>query len=811
MRALALAALLLAAAPAFAQAPQSTVQAMLAQGRESAADGNYAAAETSYRAALDAQAQLSGISPVMGEILLELALQVSNQSRFDEATALFRRSDPITDASSVAELRARAALYHAMDAANRRDYATAMRFARDAVAARRADVDKARAVGVDAAGNPPVVPAAMAGELAVALKLQAELALRLDDLPGAQSAGEQALYILTEQSDLPLAWRPQMISLMGAINARQGRTVAAEKQFLQALALDKKMFGDKASVTITAELELGAFYAHEQVFEAAIATYRDAFAALDKNPTARAALVPDQIIPFLDAATGAKPSRVLDEAMFAASQLVGGGVEGQTIARVAARRAASNPALAALVRASEDAGRAETNLRAELAAEHARADDDRVPGREKALADALPAATQKAASLAAQLRKDFPDYARLATPLPVTLETLQKALHPREGFVGTLLGVRKSYVLLVTREGLTARPVTAGRPEIAAQVANVRATLVPRLGKLPDFDMAAAFWLYHTVLAPVENQMAGLDHLMVSAGGELSSIPFSLLLTADVHGSHDYARAPWLVRQRAIASVPSASAFITLRATPVVAAPKPVLLVGNPAFDGAATDTKALNALAATCQSGGPVSAALLRAMPPLPETVAELAAVARNLKSQPDDLLTGADASEANLRTRALDQYAVLYFATHGLLPGELHCQAEPGLVLSPPTTTATSTDTDGLLTTSEISQLRLNAALVVLSACNTAAAGGTGFGGNALEGLADAFFNAGAHAVLATHWEVPSAPTTTLMTALFDARSQNHDSAQALRQAQLAAIDKPATAHPFAWAAFTLIGDGE
>ncbi len=37
-------------------------------------------------------------------------------------------------------------------------------------------------------------------------------------------------------------------------------------------------------------------------------------------------------------------------------------------------------------------------------------------------------------------------------------------------------------------------------------------------------------------------------------------------------------------------------------------------------------------------------------------------------------------------------------------LLPGELHCQAEPGLVLSPPATTARTTDDDGLLEASEI-----------------------------------------------------------------------------------------------------------
>jgi len=162
------------------------------------------------------------------------------------------------------------------------------------------------------------------------------------------------------------------------------------------------------------------------------------------------------------------------------------------------------------------------------------------------------------------------------------------------------------------------------------------------------------------------------------------------------------------------------------------------------------------------------------------------------------------------SLRARPLDQYRVLYFATHGLLPGELHCQTEPGLVLSPPAADAASADADGLLEASEVAALKLNADLVVLSACNTAASGDGRFGGDALEGLADAFFNAGARAVLASHWEVPSAETTQLMTGVFEryGKDRMHSLAQALRQSQLALTGQAATAHPFNWAAFTLIG---
>jgi CHAT domain-containing protein len=314
-------------------------------------------------------------------------------------------------------------------------------------------------------------------------------------------------------------------------------------------------------------------------------------------------------------------------------------------------------------------------------------------------------------------------------------------------------------------------------------------------------------------LGPVAPQLAGMDHLTVAVSADLASLPFSLLVTAPSADPRDYVHAAWLIRQTAVSEIPSARAFMALRGEARTVAPRPFLGVGNPSFQGGgANQALALGALASACQTSGPADPALLRALQPLPETAAEVQAVGRDLGASPDDILLANGATEAALRAKPLDQYAVLYFATHGMLPGELHCQAQPGLVLSPPPVPAQSTAEDGLLTASEIADLKINASLVVLSACNTGAAGGNRFGGGALEGLADAFFNAGAHAVLATHWEVPSAATQALMTNTFAtlAKDPNHDAAQALRQAQLALIAQDSTAHPFDWAAFTLIGDG-
>ena len=101
------------------------------------------------------------------------------------------------------------------------------------------------------------------------------------------------------------------------------------------------------------------------------------------------------------------------------------------------------------------------------------------------------------------------------------------------------------------------------------------------------------------------------------------------------------------------------------------------------------------------------------------------------------------------------LAQARVVHFATHGLVASETESiaksLAEPALLLTPPDV-ATATD-DGLLTASEVTELRLDADWVVLSACNTAAGGEKG-DAEALSGLARAFFYAGAHSLLVSHW---------------------------------------------------------
>jgi CHAT domain-containing protein len=134
-----------------------------------------------------------------------------------------------------------------------------------------------------------------------------------------------------------------------------------------------------------------------------------------------------------------------------------------------------------------------------------------------------------------------------------------------------------------------------------------------------------------------------------------------------------------------------------------------------------------------------------------------------------------------------------------------------EPSLALTLPP--RPSELDDGLLTASEVAQLKLNADWVVLSACNTAA--GDKPGAEALSGLARAFFYAGARALLVSHWSVASDAATRLTTSTFDIMKSDPaiGRAEALRRAMLAYMNDaaaPLNAYPAFWGPFFVVGEG-
>ncbi|MBD2519828.1 CHAT domain-containing protein [Nostoc sp. FACHB-973] len=157
---------------------------------------------------------------------------------------------------------------------------------------------------------------------------------------------------------------------------------------------------------------------------------------------------------------------------------------------------------------------------------------------------------------------------------------------------------------------------------------------------------------------------------------------------------------------------------------------------------------------------------------------------------------ITGKDATKAALKQK-LSTARIIHLATHGLLD-------DPSQNIKTAIALAPTNNDDGLLTPAEIVDLRFNAELVVLSACDTARGTITGDG---VIGLSRALITAGAPSVIVSLWKVPDSPTSELMTEFYRQWEKNPDKAVALRNAMLLAMKK--YPEPRNWAAFTLIGE--
>src|SRR6185503_8542011 len=180
-------------------------------------------------------------------------------------------------------------------------------------------------------------------------------------------------------------------------------------------------------------------------------------------------------------------------------------------------------------------------------------------------------------------------------------------------------------------------------------------------------------------------------------------------------------------------------------------------------------------------------------------------------------EIVTGEDFTDTRIMDQPdLNQFRILHFATHGLVTGPREeCPAQPALL-----TSFGGQGSDGLLTFSEIYDLRLDADLIILSACDTAghgsqagaeAAGVTGEGDFSLDGLVRAFVGAGSRIVVGSHWPVPVDfdATQRLISGLFLA-PPGTGTAAALRRAQRELMDNADTSHPYYWSGFAVVGDG-
>lgn len=618
---------------------------------------------------------------------------------------------------------------------------------------------------------------------------------------------------------------------IAAISRLQGKYADAEGFYKRALSIREAALGaNHPDVTQTVN-NLAEMYGAQNKYAEALPLVKRAMASAHAKPAVA--------LPVLD---GARENKLLSvaAAMDDGLNIVQHAAQTSTAAAVnklAARLAAGGDRLAQLVRRDQDlAAEADALDKALIAAVLNESRRDKAA--EQRMRDRLATIAKERAELHQTFVREFPDYAALSNPAPLTVKEVQAQLSPDEAMVVfAVTDYDRSYVFAITRERADWQPIPLGAQAFSDQVAAFRNGLdLNRLNNVPGsagttelFDLGIAHDLYKLLFEKIEPLVRDKKQWLVVPAGALTALPFHLLVTdapavakpTDLAG---YREASWLLKRQAVTVLPSIVSLKVLRSHPqALPSSKPMIGFGDPVFDpasGGAAGTRTARAKARKVATraftdfwngAGVDRDRIASALPRLPETADELKAIARTLKVAAADIHLGRDASENRVKATKLDDYRIVYFATHGLVAGDVKGLAEPSLALSIPK--QPSDLDDGLLTASEIAQLKLNADWVVLSACNTIA--GEKPGAEALSGLARAFFYAGARALLVTHWAVDSAAATRLTTSIFDKMNANAGMgrSEALRQALLDFMNDPSeqtNAYPAYWAPFVIVGNG-
>jgi len=421
---------------------------------------------------------------------------------------------------------------------------------------------------------------------------------------------------------------------------------------------------------------------------------------------------------------------------------------------------------------------------------------------------------------------NHPRYATLTgVTEPLTLKQIQqKVVQPGTFLIDYLVGEDQTIVWIIGKNSFIHEKLDLKREYLEKMVTNLRQPFRDvKEGKIKNlanisFDLKLSQQLYQQVFQTIEKYLEKDNHLIIVPDGILHYLPFEALVTNIEKKQFDrniifsrYENAHYLVEKYAISYSPSASVldpelFISDKKQKKEGQ---LLAFGNPDFSRARETIKFVEdekeeassnyfTLVSRSSRGG--------IFDQLPKSEEEVKAIAEILK--PSTLYIGKDAKEENFKEKS-GYFSNVHLATH--------CILEETQPMYSRIVFAQDDDPieDGFLHTYEVFNLKLNADLVTLGACET------GLGklsrGEGLIGLTRAFMYAGAPSVVVSLWSVDES-TAELMTYFYQNLKNRITKVEALRQAKIKLLSSRGKfltekqfsfAQPYLWAPFVLIGE--
>ncbi len=410
-----------------------------------------------------------------------------------------------------------------------------------------------------------------------------------------------------------------------------------------------------------------------------------------------------------------------------------------------------------------------------------------------------------------KLRQIYPEYASIMYPKPLMAEEIK--LNSDEVLIEYEVTERETLAYLIKNKGIVKTvDVRISREELVNLITSYRGAFedVKNLSDFSRFNPETGKKLFDLLLKDLLSEVKN-EKIVIIPDDILCILPFEALVT-EINNFHmkdgKYGPYPEGVKYTgdlySITYYQSASALTVTENLYKGGGKKGLFAAGDPVFSEHderiehknSPEDPFLLSFQSALTDGGYFS---FQRLPATGELINSLSVIfSGNI-----DSMTGFDATETNVKSKKLDDYKYLLFATHGILNNDVPYIKEPALVM---TLVNNPEGEDGFLTMGEVMNINMGAEISVLSACKTGL--GKNLRGEGVMGMGRAFQYSGVKSVLISLWSVEAVSTNIMIEKYFEYLKEGAGSREALRKAR-AYIRKEGYEHPIFWASFILVGN--
>lgn len=409
------------------------------------------------------------------------------------------------------------------------------------------------------------------------------------------------------------------------------------------------------------------------------------------------------------------------------------------------------------------------------------------------------------------IKRENPDYTNMIYHEPYRLREIQnKLLDRRTGLIEYFVGKEGLFIFLVTWDDLYIYKMPSDVSKSTRKLVNNYIKLLSSKD-ISSFDgEIASKKLYEKLILPVTDVLSKeIENLIIVPDRDLYYLPFETLIAEGRSQKAENrkkkskiqnlkSKIRFLMEDFKISYAPSASTLVNiLEVEKKQRRQKDLLAIGDPVYD------------IGKKQFGEPIKADdIIREyylekrfnLYPLLFASKEIKSISKLIKKGFRLTISQEKATEENVKKLPLADYKIIHFATHSFLDERVANRSALVLTLDD------DPAEDGFFQVREIYNTKLNADLVVLSACQTAK--GKMEKGEGIQGLSRAFFCAGTKSVLASLWNINDKSTAEFMRHFYQYLAQGKTKQEALRLTKIKMLSSKYN-HPYYWAAFVLVGD--